>query len=320
LTAIDNVDLNLFDFDYDLTMMIFFLNAEGRVYARYCGRDGRDADNRQSLAGLLYTMNSVLEMHQSGGKSFAPRRQETTRIPREIPRPKGFNRGGCLHCHEVKPLLEPGLWKPGGWTHDMVYRFPLPDNLGFILDVDRSNVIREVKEKTPAAAAGLQPGDIVRRLAGVPIHSLGDAQFALDRSPRTGSIDITWQRGETLTDGKLELFEGWKKGDVSWRASVRNLVPYVRLYGTDLTPSEKKALGLSPAQLAFRQQEGVPKQARDAGIQAGDIIVGIDDRMLETDVNGFIRHVQSNYLMGDRATINVFRDGQRLRLTMTFVP
>ena len=40
LTRIDNQDLNLFEFDYDLTFMVFFLNAEGKVYARYGGRDG----------------------------------------------------------------------------------------------------------------------------------------------------------------------------------------------------------------------------------------------------------------------------------------
>jgi DNA-binding response OmpR family regulator len=37
LTRIDNLDLRLFELDYDLTMMIFFLNSEEKVYARYCG-------------------------------------------------------------------------------------------------------------------------------------------------------------------------------------------------------------------------------------------------------------------------------------------
>ena len=63
LTRVDNLDLNLFEFDYDLTMMVFFLNAEEKVYARYGGRDARNADSRQSLAGLHATMQSVLAMH-----------------------------------------------------------------------------------------------------------------------------------------------------------------------------------------------------------------------------------------------------------------
>jgi hypothetical protein len=32
---VDDVDLNTFEFDYDLTFMVFFLNANGKVYARY---------------------------------------------------------------------------------------------------------------------------------------------------------------------------------------------------------------------------------------------------------------------------------------------
>ena len=38
LTRIDGEDLNLFEFDYDLTFMVFFLSADQKVYARYGSR------------------------------------------------------------------------------------------------------------------------------------------------------------------------------------------------------------------------------------------------------------------------------------------
>ena len=63
LTRIDDLDLNVFEFDYDCTFMVFFLNAQEKVYARYGGRDADGPDSRQSLAGLHYTMESVLKMH-----------------------------------------------------------------------------------------------------------------------------------------------------------------------------------------------------------------------------------------------------------------
>jgi len=78
-------------------------------------------------------------------------------------------------------------------TDDPLY--PLPENLGVTLEIDRGNVVKSVVDTTPAAAIGLKAGDLIRRLNGVPIHSFGDAQFALDRAPRTGSIEIAWQRG-----------------------------------------------------------------------------------------------------------------------------
>ena len=319
LTRIDNVDLNLFEFDYDLTFMVFFLNAEEKVYARYGGRDSESAEKRQSLAGLLYTMNSVLQMHGREEKLFAAKAQDSPRFIRDLPAARGLGRG-CLHCHQVKEVINEDLRKSGRWSRDLEYRFPLPENLGFRLEVERGNVVQEVKAQSPAAAVGLKPGDVVQRLGGVPVHSFADAQLALDRAPKTGAIDLVWRRGDRVQEEKLALAEGWRKTDVSWRPSLRYLVPFVRLYGTDLTAEEKKALGLTPARLAFRQKDTMPKQAADAGIRPGDIVLGFDERYPETDVDGFLRLVQRSYLIGDQAVIHVLRDGKRLNLTMTFIP
>lgn len=315
MTRIDNLDLNLFDFDYDLTMMIFFLDADEKVYARYGGRDSKDADNRQSLAGLNYTMKSVLEMHGRAQKEYAPKAQEKPKYVQDIAGGRRF--GGCMHCHQVREVMNLSLQRAGQWTREMYWRYPLPENVGITLEVDRGNVVRRVADKSPAAEVGLKPGDIVRRLGGVPIHSFGDAQFALDRAPLTGWLDITWQRGSETLQGKLSLTEGWRKGDFSWRASMRHKVASARLYGTDLTAEEKTILGLSPTQLAFRQTEPVSQQARIAGIRSGDIIIAIDGQSPDLTVADFLGYVQSNYLIGDRVTITVLREGKRQNLTMT---
>jgi serine protease Do len=315
LTRIDNQDLNLFEFDYDLTFMVFFLNAEEKVYARYGGRDRESPDARQSLDGLRYTMKSVLEMHERAEKAFAPKSQETAKYVRES---AGFRRG-CLHCHQVKEILNGQVQRTNPWSRDLVWRYPLPENLGFLLEVDRGNVVKEVNHNSPASAAGLRGGDVVQRLNGVPIHSFGDAQFALDRAPKAGSIEIAWRRGDQVLEEKLSLPEGWRKSDISWRPSMQRLVAKARLYGLDLTPEEKKTLGLSAEQLAFRQKEGVPAQAQAAGIRPGDIILGVDDKQLDGDVIDFLRYVQGNYLVGDQVTINLLRDGQRMKLPMTLL-
>jgi hypothetical protein len=315
LTRVDNEDLNLFEFDYDLTMMTFFLNADGKVYARYGGRDGESADSRQSLEGLRYTMASVLEMHGREQKLFAPRSPDAPKSVREL---GGFRRGGrCMHCHQIKEVFNSDLRRKGQWSLDAVWRYPLPENLGFDLEVDRGNVVKKVKEKSPAAAAGLKVGDVLRQLSGVPIHSFGDTQFALDKAPKTGAIQVVWQRGEKVLKEKLALPEGWRKTDISWRPSMQRLIPSARLYGDDLTAQEKKALGLPAKQLAFRQKAYVPIQARNAGIKAGDIIVGVDDKRLEMDVDGFVLYVQRSYLVGEKVAVNVIRDGKPMKLTMT---
>jgi hypothetical protein len=317
LTRIDNADLNLFDFDYDLTFMVFFLNAEEKVYARYGGRDAESPDSRQSLEGLHYTMKSVLAMHERHEKVFAPKAQETPQFIRDG---FGFRRGGrCLHCHNVKEILIANLQKTGQWSREMGWRYPLPENVGLVLEVDRGNVVKAVNEASPAALAGLRAGDVVQWLNRVPTHSIADVQFALDRAPKAGSIEIAWQRGEKLLKEKLSLTEGWRKTDIGWRPSLYRLVPSARLYGTDLTPEEKKTLGLPANQLAFRQRDSVHSQARAAGVRSGDIILGIDAKSLEGDVDDFLQYVKRHYFIGDQVTINILRDGKRMNLTMTLV-
>lgn len=315
LTRIDDLDLSLFDFDYDLTMMVFFMDANERLYARYGQRDAEGPDTRQTLDGLRYTMQSVLAMHQRPDKAFAPRARELPKHVRDVAR--GMRGRGCMHCHQVKEILNTELKRTGQWERDLVWRYPPPDNLGFILDVDRGNVVEQVKPDTPAARAGLARGDVVRRLNGVPVHSIADAQYGLDRAPAQGVVPLSWERAGASLTGTLPLPEGWRRGDISWRRSMDRMVPSARLSGRDLTAEEKKALGLPAGQLAFRQQYPVHSQARDAGVRQDDIILGFDDKRLEMDCNKFIYFVRQNYLVGDRVTVSVLRDGERLKLPMT---
>jgi len=312
LTRIDNLDLSLFEFDYDVTMMIFFLNAEEKIYARYGGRDATNADARQSLEGLRYTMQSVLAMHQQKEPEFAPRTKGAPTSART-----GFGGKGCMHCHQVRERLNEQTKRDGKWDREMFYRFPLPENLGFALEVNRGNLVKSVKEKSPAADAGLKVGDVVQRLGNVPVHSFGDATFALDHAPKLGALDITWRREGEIMASKLNLVEGWRKSDLTWRASMRRFIPSVKLNGTELTMEERKALELTDKQLAFRQRDAISLQAQVAGIRPGDIILGVDDVKLDVGITDFHFYVERNYLMGDRPTVNLLRDGKRMNIPMT---
>jgi predicted metalloprotease with PDZ domain len=273
LTAILDVDINLFAFDFDLTMMTFFLSPEGKVYSRYGGQDSKDAKNRLSLAGLRHTMESLLATHKSEKPQVAERAVEKPLYPKDM----SIAKRGCVHCHNVKEQQEIDLTKAGKWTRDRVWRFPPPDNLGLILEVDRGNVVREVKPDSPAAKAGLKKGDQLRTLNRVPIHSFGDALYALDSAPAKGQVEAEWVRGEEKQSAKIDLAEGWRKTDITWRPSQQDRIPSLKLYGDDLTADEKKALGLKLEQLAFRQQKEVSSHAAKAGFKPGDVIVGVDE-------------------------------------------
>jgi predicted metalloprotease with PDZ domain len=317
LARIDEADLNLFEFDYDLTFMVFFMSADEGVYGRYGGRDAKGPEARLSLAGLHHAMKAALDTHarQAAAAELAPPKREAAKSIRDLATTRRSR--GCIHCHQVKQMLNAELEKAGKWSSDLVWRYPLPDNLGLILDIDRGDVVERVEADSPAARAGLRARDVVQRLNGIPVHSLADAQYALDRAPRTGPVELSWRRGDVIWSGELALPAGWRKTDISWRPSLQKLVPSLYLSGYELSAKEKEALGLAANHMAFRQEEGVPARARDAGIRPGDIIAGLDDKRLEINVTQFHAYVRRNYLVGDRITVNVFRNGEWLSLPLT---
>jgi hypothetical protein len=320
LPRIDGSDLNLFEFDYDLTFFVFFANAEERIYGRFGGRDEKDADSRMSLKGLHHAMEAALETHERLTKAneLAPPKRDKPKFIRDVASGGRLGGGrGCFHCHQVNEILNADLQKSGKWSRDLVYRYPPPDNLGFVLQVDRANVVKRVEPDTPAAKIGLRAGDVVQKLGSEQVRSFADAQYAHDHAPKSGAIEIAWKRDDKEMSDKLELAEGWKKTDISWRPSLQKFVASARLYGRDLTAKEKEDLGLGAKQLAFEQEKIVHSQARDAGVQPGDIILGVENRKLEMDVTAFSHYVKGNFIRGDKITVNVLRKGEKLNLTMT---
>lgn len=296
-------------------MMIFFASADGHIYGRYGGRDGTGPDARQSPAGLRYAMEAALAAHQRRAMGPIPP-QEKHRPLEPIDLARGRRRGNCVHCHEVREMLNEDLKKDGLWNRDRIWRYPLPDNLGLVLEVDRGNVVKRVEADSPADKAGLQPGDVVQTLGGHSVNSFGDAQFALDHAPKSGTLPVRWQRGSETMHGRLPLAEGWRRTDLTWRRSMQWVIPSARMSGRNLNLRERRTRGLTETQLAFWQQYPVSSQARSAGIQEGDVILGFDGKQLDLKSYDFLRYVRHNYLVGDKVIVDVLRGDKRLRLPM----
>ena len=58
-------------------------------------------------------------------------------------------------------------------------------------------------------------------------------------------------------------------------------------------------------------------------VSTGNTARTLDDAgvpvMAVADVTGFLKYVQRNYLIGDKVTVNLLRDGKRMNLPMTLV-
>jgi hypothetical protein len=316
LLKIAGADLNVFDFDFDLTWAALFVSPEGKVYGRYGGHDAEGPDARLSLAGLRHALESALEAHRrEAGAPAAPPGKKPL-LAEEYAEARRLRRGECIHCHQVYEFRRAEVRKAGTWNRRERWVYPLPENVGLSLEVDRGDRVRAVEPGSPAAKAGVRAGDVIRAVNGVAVASQADFQYGLHRAGWEGPVPLTWRRGGKEFSARLELPAGWKKTNLTWRPSLLDILPALTVYGEDLTPAEKKALGLPELRLAFRQDKDVHAQARAAGVRAGDVIVGLDGRAPEMTMEEFFGHVRRNYLVGDRISLDVIRGGKRLKLPM----
>ncbi len=311
------VDLNVFDFDYDLTWAAFFMNAEGKIYGRFGGRDAGSPDKYLTLAGLKHALREALAAHRRDPKAKPAAEAMPSQTVEQYPAAKRMKPNACIHCHMVYGFRREERMESGKWRREEVWVYPLPENVGLTLDAEQGDRVKDVVEKGPAKSAGLRAGDVLKNVNGRPVASFADVQYALHRAPAKGPISVTWQRGGKTMTAELAGDANWRTTDISWRASMWGLEPAPCVHGTDLTAQEKKELGLAEKALAFRQGDFVPKPARQAGIQKNDIILGVDDKPLEMSMRQFNAYVRLNYKVGDRITFNVIRDGKRMKVPLT---
>lgn len=324
ITNMRGVDLRLFDFDFDLTWAAFFMNAEGHILGRYGGRNEQAAEAHLSLLGLKYAMQRALQSHRKAAKRAArlvPLEPNEAARPEEFAAARRLKEGDCIHCHQVYDFRREAF--EGDWRKQRVWVYPPPENLGLVMSVDQGDLVQQVISGSPAARAGLQSQDrLLWVLPGntgdaIPIASYADLQYALHRTPSEARhLSLAWERHGREHQSRLPLPEGWRKSDISWRASMWGIAPRASVWGQDLNTQEKESLGLLPTRLAFRQGDYVPPQAARAGVRAGDIVLGIDGLELEMSMLQFNAYVRLHYEVGDTITLNLIRDGKRLDLPM----
>lgn len=317
LTNMRGVNLNVFDFDHDLTWMAFFLNADEHVYGRFGGRDADSADKYSSLKGLRHAMRAALDAHQ---RSLLAPQARVARKPFTVEQYQAARQratASCIHCHHVHEMRRADRQAAGEWRREDEWIYPPPENLGFSVDPDQGDRVRCVAPDRAAARLGLRIGDHLRHVNGWPVASFADVQYALHRAPAQGQIEVIWRRGDHILQGKMTLPNHWRQADVSWRWSLRTLDPYPAVFGEDLSTQEKKELRLREDQLAFRQASFVPAAARRAGIQANDVIVGFNHRYPAMTARQFQAYVRLHFQVGDRVVLHIQRAGQRLDIPMT---
>ncbi len=315
LTNTRGLDLRTFTFDHDLTWFAFFLTADGEILGRFGGRDANDAGAYHSLKGLNASMEAALARFAEKRPVFIAPMGKPDR-PEEYPAAEKLGAKGCIHCHHIHEFRRDAKQKAGLWKPEDVHVHPWPESLGFALDLDQPNLVVRVEANSVAQKVGLRIGDLLHEVRGLRVFSRADVQDALHRTIGDNEVRLAWMRDKQAMDGKAALSNGWHKTDVSWRWSLKSILPEPGVSGDDLSDDERSELGLKPGVLAFRQGIFLARFARQAGVQVNDVILGFEGQPTAMNARQFEAHVRLNFRPGAEVVVNVLRGKERLKLKM----
>ena len=336
------MDLTLFQFDFDLTFAMFFMNADKTIYGRYGTRSSHDDTTQDmSLEGLAKAMSGALDLHRDSvllrtalaGKKQALMPQKT---PEEFPslakyKPDLDYSGkvvqSCMHCHQVRDAQRRTVRDAGQPLSDeLLFPYPKPDVLGLVLDPKEKAKVSRVVADSRAAQDGFQVGDEIAFLAGQPIISIADVQWVLHSAKAPTNAAPTKIPAEVLRGGKrikLEviLAPGWRRGDISWRPTSWELRRMIGgMFVEDLPDEERTKRELPPDSLALRVkhvgQFGEHQAAKKAGLQKDDLIVGFDGISKRTSETDILAHAVQTRRKGDKISIQLLRGAQKIDVSL----
>ena len=347
MIQINDLDLSLLQFDFELTWAAFFLNGDRTLYGRYGTRSERDRKRNvffdrmpehklrdglpqdMSIEGFKASLRSTLALHEeyvADPDRISPQlrgkrgRAWPWPTPQEMP---GIQRG-CTHCHQVNSNLVLHHRKtPGTLLDRLLWSFPMPDLLGFRVDPNSAAEVLAVAPESEADRAGLRASDVITEVAGQRIVSPADVQWALHGAADGSDVTVRAQRaGATLTT-KLRLPEGWRRrGSFSWRwrsnrETLKRMLDGEAWHCEDLTGPERAKHGLSDADVGIQVLGNLRKNGKI--LRAGDVITTVDDGVRIDNCSALFAYIMQDKLPGSTLRLSGLRDGARFDVALPVV-
>jgi serine protease Do len=156
------------------------------------------------------------------------------------------------------------------------------DKDGLNLKSTDGALVEDVKEHTPAEAAGLQPQDVITKFDGKPIKSSPELSNLVAQTPAGKEVTM-----EVIRNGKTLVLKA-RLGEFPEEeaAASTEAGPWLGLSVQNLTLDMKDALGIKNGVAVTNVFANSP--ADNAGIQPGDLIVKIQNRQV-SDLAGYNR-------------------------------
>lgn len=302
------LDLSLFQFDGDLSFAVFLLNADRTLYGRYGMKHAREL----SLDGLKQALRGALDLHRRHPADKAALAAKTGPPP-PWPRPeemptlktrhvKGdLSNYGCVHCHSVNEGELTSRWRAGEAIPDrLLWKYPLPQAAGLQLDGTR------VK-----SGPGFKAGDRLLRVAGQPVLSVFDVQWALHHAPDVGELAVEVERDGTPLKLSLPLNEGWRRRLPSARNNTTSMTQMTTA-GFFAEVQGGPALALRVSYLPAAKDPDPNLNAVKAGLRVGDVIVEVDGLRAKMSADDWLAYLFQKKKPGESLKLVVLRKGEPL--------
>lgn len=326
----NDLDLNLFQFDYDLTFAAFFLNADRTVYGRFGSRsDQKQAEKDISLEGFRKALAGALQLHSAypknrallAGKQPLP---TTFKRPEEYPSLTGKYKpaldyqgkvaSSCLHCHQVREA-ERLTFRPDNKPipDQVLYPWPMPSVIGLTMDPKEKAKVTGVSAGSAAAEAGLRVGDEVLLLNEQPIISIADLQWILHHAGDAATLKATVLRGGNTVNLSMALPKDWRvKNDIAWRATTWDLR---RMATGGLVLKHDPGTNLA-LRVDYVGQYNGHAAGKRAGFKKDDVIIRVDSETRPMTESELFRYLLQNKSKGDKVSFTVLRLGEKVDLTL----
>ncbi len=319
ITDLTVVDIGLFDFDADVTLYCFVLNADEQVYLRYGGRDDTSPDAYLNEKSLHAALEKGLDLHGKwkAGELKLPARPAAKK-PADYPSVKSevIDRKQCVHCHHTGSG-KTKLAASKGTLDKLKDLWVYPDaaNLGLELDADTGITVAKVKGV--AKEAGFKAKDEIVKVTGNAVYTWGDLQQRLHEVPHDAtSLKFTVRRKGAETELEVTLPEWWRATRIERRSFVHAAEPFPEFWGRELTEDERRKYGVKPGEFGAEVTKfWVKTNAQSAGVQVGDIIYEVDGTRSAPYTGHPALWVRLNRKTGDTIKVKVLRGDKNLEFS-----
>ena len=313
--------------DLDLSWWGYFLSPQGQLYGVFGGKDHVSDATRISEPALVNSLGRVLRHHHD------PRREswnidgpgpvvgEARRGPREEAHFGLFEqeqpwmgKQTCVHCHQVGDWLHFGSMQRGDFDLKVYTQpWPLPENVGLLLDRDDGLLVTAVEAGSAAHRAGLRAGDRLGMAGNRRLFGQADFRGVLHRASYDADlIPVGWVRENQAHFATLKVSGGWRETQNSWRKTI-----YEGVYGPHLGffpiagPNQGNgSMSLKPFMGSREKRSRNPWYS--TGLRPNMEIVEVNGQRSDWNSRQFLAWFRLNHRVGDMVTIKT-RGGRVFR-------